>query len=58
MKPFECRVSMPCTDKNGDISAHFAAAKKWNTPKGKTVLLRWFAALKKRRINPIFEEAQ
>lgn len=47
MKPFECRVSMPCTDKLDDISAHQAAAQKWNTPKGKAVLIAWQLAVKK-----------
>lgn len=43
MKPFECRVTMVCKDVPGNSGAHAAAAKKWNTPKGKEVVLLWRA---------------
>jgi Fe-S-cluster containining protein len=46
MKPFECRVSMPCKDARGDLSIHQEAAKRWNTIKGKEVLILWAQAVK------------
>ena len=48
MKPFECRISMPCTDSRDDVSLHKAAAIRWNSKKGRAVLLRWQTAVIKR----------